>query len=363
MSTPAHPGGVPTGPQGLVPDPMLAPPLRWGVLGPGWIAERFIDAVRTGTRQEVVAVASRERDRARAFADRRSVPHAYGSYEELVTDPDVDVVYVATPHPAHHACALLAIEAGKHVLVEKPLALNEIQASDIAEAAGRRGVFAMEAMWTFFLPKMAALRAVLDGGVVGQPVSVIADHGEHFGPDHRIMRADLAGGPLLDLGTYPVALAVAVLGPVGELHAVGRMIPAGVQGQISIAMGHERGGQSALHTTVLSNTPTAATIAGTDGTVTVDGPFFTPGPFTVSASDGRELGRYDEPRVGHAALHFQAAELARCVAAGRLESAIRPLAESVRTMGVLDRIRERIGTTYDVDSSTDSDPDRSEQPA
>jgi predicted dehydrogenase len=341
-----------------VPDPMDAPPLRWGVLGPGWIAERFVDAVRTNTGQDVRAIASRDGSRAKVFAQALGIPHAYGSYEALVADPDIDAVYVATPHPAHHACALLAIEAGKHVLVEKPLALNAIQAQDIADAAARQRVFCLEALWTFFLPKFAAIRAALEDGLIGEPRSVIADHGEHFGPDHRIMRADLAGGPLLDLGIYPVALASAILGPVQTVHAVGGLIPAGVQGQISMTLQHDGGGQSALHTTILSNTPTSATIAGTDGTITIDGPFFTPGPFTVTASSGTVISRYDEPRVGHAALHFQAAELARCVAHGRTESSIRPLAESVRTMGVLDRIRGRIGTVY----QSDREPARSEIP-
>jgi predicted dehydrogenase len=343
--------GVPVGPEGLVPDPMEAPALRWGVLGPGWIAARFVHAMHAGTRQTVQAVASRDAARAQEFARRQGIPTAHGSYDALVADPEVDVIYVSTLHPAHHATARLAIDTGKHILIEKPLALNEIQGRDLAEAAHRNGVFAMEALWTSFLPKFAALRAVIGAGLIGEPVSVIADHGEHFGPEHRIMRPDLAGGPLLDLGTYPVALADSVLGPVDTVLAVGQLAPSGVQAQISIALSHAAGGQSTLHTTILSNTPTTATIAGTDGTITVDGPFFQPGPFSVTGSDGSDLGRYDEPRVGHDALYFEAAEVARCIAEGRLESPIRPLSDSLRTLSVLDRIRDRIGTIYDEDTT------------
>jgi len=354
---------VATGPAGLVPAPLSAPTLRWGVMGPGWIAERFVDALHAGTTQEVLGVASRDLRRAQAFADQRGVPRAYGSYDDLVADPDIDVVYVATPHPSHHACALLAIAAGKHVLVEKPLALNVIQADEIAAAARGEQVFAMEAMWTFFLPKLFAIRAVVDQGLIGRPVTLIADHGEHFDAGHRIQRADLAGGPLLDLGTYPVALASAFLGPAETVLAIGDLTPQGVAGQISIAIAHRDGGQSALHTTILSNTPTTATIAGTAGTIDIDGPFFTPGGFTVRGSDGTLLGRYDEPRTGHAGLHFQAAEVARCVGLGQVESPVRPLAESRQVLDILDRIRARIGTVFPADHIASTQTESQENPS
>ena len=190
------------------PDPMLAPPLRWGVLGPGWIAERFVGSLRRSTRQQVVAVASRDPGRAAAFAARWGVDRAYGGYQALVEDPQIDVVYVATPHNAHRPCALLAVEAGRHTLVEKPLALNAAEVQELAAAARGNGVFLMEALWMVFLPKFDVLRQVLADGLLGEVRSVLAEVGEHFGPEHRIMRADLAGGPLLDLGTYPVALLV-----------------------------------------------------------------------------------------------------------------------------------------------------------
>jgi predicted dehydrogenase len=283
----------------MIPDALDAPALRWGILGPGWIAERFARAALANTRQEILAVASRSTDRAHEFAARVGIPRAYGSYEALVADEEVDVVYVATPNPSHHPCALLALEAGKHTLVEKPIALNATQAGEIASAARRAGVFCMEALWSFFLPKFDAIRKVIDDGLLGEPVAVLADHCEHFTPDHRIHAATLAGGPLLDLGTYPVALALSVLGEPERVAAAGQDAPTGVNGQASILLTHCGARQSVLHTTILSDTPNRAVIAGTEATLTTAGPFFMPGDFCVRSharDDGR--ARRDPARLG-----------------------------------------------------------------
>jgi predicted dehydrogenase len=327
------------------PDPMLAPPLRWGVLGPGWIAERFVGSLRRSTRQQVVAVASRDPGRAAAFAARWGVDRAYGGYQALVEDPQVDVVYVATPHNAHRPCALLAIEAGRHTLVEKPLALNAAEVQELAAAARGNGVFLMEALWTVFLPRFDVLRQVLADGLLGQVKTVLAEVGEQFGPEHRIMRADLAGGPLLDLGTYPVALATMVLGPAERVLASGQPAPGGVNGQASILATHAGGAQSVLHTTLFSDTPTAATIAGTEATATLPGPFYQPGDLRVRFYDGAAL-EHREPAAGHGALHFQAAHLAAAVGDGLLESPLRPLADSLATIRVLDEVRGQLGVVF-----------------
>ncbi|MDT7580194.1 MAG: hypothetical protein QOK35_1458, partial [Pseudonocardiales bacterium] len=194
-------------PEPRSPDPMAAPPLRWGVLGTGWIAERFAAALHLATRQRVVAVGSRSVASAKEFADRTGIVRAHGSYADLVADPEVDVVYVATPHNHHRAHALLALDAGKHTLVEKPLALSAAEATEIADRAAAAGVYCAEALWTFYLPRYDVIRRVLADGVLGDVRSMLADHGEWFPATHRILRHDLAGGPLLDLGTYPLAVA------------------------------------------------------------------------------------------------------------------------------------------------------------
>ncbi|MBB2991715.1 putative dehydrogenase [Mycolicibacterium iranicum] len=339
-------------PSPRTPDPREAPTLRWGIVGPGWIAHRFVEALQNNTTQQVVAVASRDLTRAAAFASAWSLPAAYGSYRELLDDPGIDIVYIATTHPSHRDNAIEALDAGKHVLVEKPLAVDSAGAWAIADAARRADRFAGEAMWTKFLPKFDVLRQLLDDGALGEVHSVIADHGEFFTPDHRIYDAGLAGGPLLDLGTYPIALAHMVFGSFISVAAHGQDAIPGLNGQISAILTDTAGNQASLHTTMLADTPTSAVIAGRDATVHIDGPFFMPGPFTVTRHQGHpthpgHVLRYDEkPGVQADGLHFAATDAARVIAGGGVESEIHPLRYAIRTLEVADEIRRQLGITY-----------------
>ena len=210
-------------PLARTPNPMDAPPLRWGVLAPGRIAGSFVDALSRHTRQQVVAAGSRSLDRARAFADRFGIERAYSSYEQLVGDPDIDAVYVASPHSEHAAQALLAISAGKPVLVEKAFARNASEARQVVSAARAAGVLAMEAMWTRYLPQSDVIAQLLADGVLGEVVTVLADHGQSFDfdPNGRLFNPALAGGALLDLGVYPISFASFVLGNPDEIVATG----------------------------------------------------------------------------------------------------------------------------------------------
>ena len=333
-------------PDPRTPEPMVAPTLRWGVIGPGWIAERFVRAVQRNTGQRVLAVASRQTERSAAFAARHGIERSYGSYEQLLADPDVDVVYVATPHNAHFPCARSAISAGKHTVVEKPLALNAVQAGELRDLAAASGVFLMEALWSVFLPKFDVIRQLLADGVFGDVHTVLADHGEHFGAGHRILRHELAGGPMLDLGTYPISFAGFVLGEADRVRAVGEPHPAGVNGQVSAVLATTSGAQAVLNTTVFANTPTTGSICGTAATLAIDGPFYQPGPMTLTSVQGDRLN-YDEPTIAHEGLFFEAAEAARCIAEGRLESPLRPVADSLSTLRVMDEIRRQIGDMFD----------------
>ena len=330
-------------PSPRTPDPMEAPPLRWGLLGTGWIASRFAATLRANTTQQVYAVGSRSPVSASRFAAEVGAPVGYGSYEELVDDPDVDVVYVATPHNYHHEHARLALEANKHVVVEKPMGLDAAECRDLAEVAATRGCFLMEAMWTLFLPKLDVIRQLLESGALGRAHSVIADIGELFGPEHRILRADLAGGPFYDLGTYPITLATWVLGAPELVQAVGTtaptgISPSGVNGQTAVLLRTAAGGVGALHTTILGPTPTTATIVGSEATLVIDGPFYQPGGFTFTPHGGAPL-RYDEPRIAHAGLHYEATEVARRITKGELGSPLRPVEDTITTMMVMDAVR------------------------
>lgn len=327
---------------------MDAPPLRWGVLAPGGIARSFAQALQAGTTQRLQAVASRSLDRAQAFADEFGGPTAYGSYAELVDDPDVDVVYVASPHSEHHAQATLAIEAGKAVLVEKAFTRNAQEARDVAESATAATVFAMEAMWTRFLPHIDVVRRCLEDGLLGEVHTVMADHGQQLHPDGppRLADPSLAGGALLDLGIYPVSFAQFVLGEVTDVSAQGRLTPEGVDAQSGITLTFGSGALAVLGTSMLTRTATTASICGTRGRLELDGPFYRLGTTVrLLDTDGRQVDEYTSPAPEHG-LHFQAAEVARQVTAGETQSPLMPLDTSVAVMEVLDAVRAQLGVTY-----------------
>ena len=332
-------------PQPRMPDQDTVPRLRWGIVGPGWIAERFVSALKAHTRQDVAAVQSSDPARAKAFSSKFGIARAYGG-NDIFADADIDVVYVATVHPRHYPDAMAAIDAGKHVLVEKPLALNAAQATRLGDAARARGVMLMEAYWADFLPKFDVIRQLLADGALGKVRTVVADHGEWFGPEHRIMRPELAGGPMLDLGTYPVALATGILGRPARILASGEGAPSGVYGQASMLLTHADGAQSVLHTSILSHTPGDAVISGTDGMLTIPGRFYTPGPFTLTANDLKTTLVFEEPRSHYAQIFHQAVHLAACVGEGITQSPIRSLSDSILTLEVMDEVRRQLGITF-----------------
>jgi len=199
-------------PDSRIPPALEAPGIRWGILGTGWIADRFIRSVQAHTKQVIAAVGSRDPMRSAAFAVRYGIETAHGSYEALVGDDNLDVIYVATPHNLHHEHGMLAHKAGRNVFVEKPMALNRAQAADMVDLARDQGLFFAEALWTYFLPKFDVIAQLLDAGAIGEVLSVYTDYGEDLPPPHRIYDATLAGGPLLDLGTYPVSLIARLIG-------------------------------------------------------------------------------------------------------------------------------------------------------
>jgi predicted dehydrogenase len=332
-------------PVSTVPNPNEAPVLRWGILGPGWIADRFAESLTKNSTQQVVAVASRSGDRAAEFAGRHSLPTSYGSYGALLADPDIDIVYIATPHTEHHTNALASIAAGKHVLVEKPLAVDASRAAEIGAAGAEAGVFVGEAMWTKFLPKFDVLRQIVDNGVLGPIRTVLVDHGEYFTTDHRIYDPALAGGPLLDLGTYDASFVHAVLGVPESIIAVGQPANDELNGQVSAVLSHTGGNHSVMNTTILSNTPTSATICGRDGTLTIEGPFFMPGSFTMTLRSGEKLEYREDKGVQVDGLHYAAVDAARAIGEGRLESSVHTIEDAVQTLAIIDAIRRQLGIT------------------
>ena len=330
------------------PDPHEAPTLRWGILAPGGIARSFATALRAASGQALQAVASRSLSRAQAFADEFAVTTAYGSYDELVADPDVDVVYVASPHSEHRAHALLATAAGKPVLVEKAFARNGNEARDIVESAAAAGVFAMEAMWTRFLPHIDVVRRCLEDELLGEVHTVHADHGQRLHPDGpaRLSEPSLAGGALLDLGIYPVSFAHFVLGDFVDVTASGTRTDKGVDAQASIGVTSSRGAMGVLGATMLTKTSTRAAVCGTEARLEIDGNFYAPQAVVrLVDNDGTELDRFTNPDPRHG-LHFEACEVARQVSSGATESPLMPLAETLTIMDALDDVRAQIGVRF-----------------
>ncbi len=329
----------------LVEDPRSAPSLRWGVLGPGRIAHRFVREALAYTAQLVTAVGSRSGARAGAFAHEFGIENVHDDYESLVADPDVDVVYVATPHSHHLENALLAIAAGKHVLVEKPVTRNASEARRMFGAAREAGVFVMEAMWTSFLPHVRELNALLERGEIGTVVGLAADHGQalSFGPEHRLMNPDLAGGAILDLGVYPISFAHLVLGQPDAITAVGSLTPTGVDGHASLALSYRSGAYALLDTTLWAATPCVAWIAGDRGRVVVERQFYHPTQFRLTRLDGTSW-TYDGRVPG--GFQYQIAEVARAVAAGETQSPLRTWHATVEVLEIMDTARDQLGVVY-----------------
>ena len=329
------------------PDPSDAPPLRWGVLAPGEIARDFTAALHRHTAQRVVAVGSRSAERAAAFAAEHGVERSYGSYEQLVGDPHVDVIYIASPHSQHTEHALLAITAGKNVLIEKPIAADAAGARLIADAARAAGVFAMEAMWTRYLPQSDILRRLLDDGAFGDLRVVTADFGAlvPFDASSRMFDPALAGGALLDLGVYAVSWASFALGKPARVFADGTLAATGVDEQAAVLLGYPSGAQALLSTGLRASTPSRATICGSRGRVETDSPFWAASGLRFFAADGSPAASWTDPynRPHREGMAYEAAALARFVAEGRTESPVHPLHEAVETLETIDEARRQLG--------------------
>jgi len=327
-------------------DPADAPPLRWGVIGPGVIAGDFTDALHAHTRQRMVACGSRSAERAAAFAAAHGVERAHASYEALVGDPEVDVVYVATPHSEHLEHALLAIRAGKHVLIEKPMAADADQGGQIVAAAREAGVFAMEAMWTRYLPQTDIARQLLADGALGEVRVVTADFGGRatFDATGRLWDPALAGGALLDLGVYVVSWASFALGAPAGIIATGTLASTGVDEQAALVLTSASGGQALLSTGLRAGTPSLATISGSDARIETDSPFWAASGLRVRRSDGVVV-HWTDPynRPYRQGMSYEAAALARFVAEGRTESPLHSLDEAVSTLATIDEARRQLG--------------------
>jgi predicted dehydrogenase len=320
--------------------------IRWGVVGPGRIAENVMGDFAHVPGARPVAVASRSADRARAFAERHGIERAHGSYADILTDPDVDVLYVATPHPQHHAIALSAIDAGKALLVEKAFTATPAGAAEVVDRARERGVFVMEAMWTRFQPAVVAVRDLIADGAIGEVRSVQADLGvsREFDPADRLFALELGGGALLDVGVYVVSFAQMLLGTPDTVTATGSRFPTGVDAEAALLLGWADGRSATLTTSLRHHTPGQARVFGTAGWIDVLPRFHHPDTIVLHRA-GAEPETITRPATGVGYAH-ELAEVSECLRAGRTESAVMPLADTLAVQTVLGEAAGQLGVRH-----------------
>lgn len=326
--------------------------IRWGILGTGKIAKAFATALLDTPGATLAAVASRTVDSATKFGQEFGAERFHGSYQALADDPEVDVIYIGTPHPMHHENALMCLNGGKGVLVEKSFTMNRRQAEDIINLARAKKLFVMEAMWTRFMPAVVEAKRIVDSGEIGVPANVTADFGFNadVGPEHRLFAPELGGGALLDLGIYPLSMSSFFLGPVTAVKAQAEMAPTGVDMQTAFTLSHQDGGVSSCACSLRSRTPTELTISGSKGFVRLHDRFHNTETITVTVVDGaaRDERTINLPRSGNGYTH-EAQEVGRCIRAGLIESPVMPHEETLSLMGTLDEIRAQIGLRYGAD--------------
>lgn len=321
----------------------------WGILGPGGIARAFAKDLTLLEGHTIGAVGSRSLANAQSFADEFGGT-AYGSYEELVNDSTIDAIYVATPHPAHHDNVILALNAGKPVLCEKPFAVNAQEAQAMVDAASRNNVALMEAMWARFLPHYAKVREIVASGVLGPILSIHADHGQRLADQNipRLVEPNLAGGALLDLGIYPISFAHMILGNPLSIKSTAVMTDKGVDAQTSMIFTYDNGAQSILTTTMIEQTPCRAVVAGLNGWLEIDRTFYNPANMRVVLNDG-SITQYPSQYSGHG-LREQAEIFKQLVQSGKFESEILSWQDTVDIMKTMDTVREQIGLKYPFES-------------
>jgi len=320
--------------------------IRWGICGTGKIADKFVESLANVADAEVVAVGSRTQGRSADFALAHDIPRYHDSYVDLAADDAVDVVYVANTQDGHRDATILMLEAGRHVLCEKPIGMNSAQLEEMIVAAQRNQRFLMEALWSRFLPGYATLTELLDAETVGTIRLIEANFAFRVPDDvkrgHRLFDLDRGGGALLDIGIYPLQLAQLVLGAPVRVAAVGSLSPEGIDEQVAFVTEHEGGASAVMFTSLIAAGSCGARIVGDDGVITIDPTFHAPSRLRV-ARDGHDEEIYD---VEAPSLHHQVPEVHRCIRAGRLESDVMPWSESRALHATLDDIRRQIDLVY-----------------
>lgn len=318
--------------------------LKWGFLSAGGIATAVAEDFQIAG-LKIQAVGARDFAKANEFADKFDIPHRHQGYETLVNDPEVDIIYISTLHPFHKRDALLALNAGKHILLEKPFTINSHEAKEIEALATSKNLFVMEAMWTRFLPSMDAIFDVINSGVLGEIELLIADHSQALTHIPRLVERELGGGALLDLGIYPISLAHRIFGKPSAITSKARFNHEKVDATTSMIFEYVGGKQATMTTSFLGAGPVNATILGSLGRIEIDKSFYAQTTFRVFNRNGEVIKSYDE-KINGQGRQYQAIHVEDCVRNGLTQSPVMSLRESVEIMQVMDDVRAQIGLTY-----------------
>lgn len=318
---------------------------NWGIVGTGWIAKKMAEALPYVPQSKLFAVASRNLSTATEFANAYG-GKAYGSYEDLMNDPDIDIIYIATPHNYHCENTLLAISKGKHVLCEKPFAVNGQEVRRMIDAAREKNVFLMEALWTRFNPRVIKIKEIIDSGKLGKVNLLTSNFGERkpFSPDNRFFSNDLIGGALLDMGIYSLFTALYLLGKPKSVIAAGTIGDTGVDTNCSFSLLYDDNKLATIYTSLLAETDSTTTIFCEKGDIHVGQYVYAPQNISVALTN-LEQEEITIPVEGNL-YNYEAAELIYCLENGRIQSEKWSWDDSIMMMDIMDEIRKQIGLIY-----------------
>ncbi|MCY4361608.1 MAG: Gfo/Idh/MocA family oxidoreductase [Gammaproteobacteria bacterium] len=320
--------------------------IKWGILGTGRIAGSFAAALNSFNDAELYGVASRSAEKAGAFSREHSVTKSFHDYESLAADPEVDVVYIATPHSLHKENSLMCLEHGNAVLCEKPFAINAVEAYSVIAYARQRQLFLMEAMWTRFIPAAIKLKQLVADKTIGEIRYLFAGGAflPEFDPDFYLFRKDLGGGVLLDAGVYLVSLASWLLGYPDKIRCAGRLNEHGIDEHEAMLLEYDSGAIAGLYVSMRTRSSPDITILGSKGKIYVHPPLFCPSKIILSLFDEEET-EITLPFASNG-YQFEAMEVHRCLREGKTESAVMPLGETLGIMRTMDEIRGQFGLKY-----------------
>lgn len=320
--------------------------IRWGIMSTGNIANAFATGANFLGDAEIIAVGSRSQASADAFGAKHNIPRRYDSYEALANDPDVDVIYIGTPHPFHAENTLLCLNSGKHVLCEKPFTLNASESEICIQLAHEKGLFLMEAIWMRYIPAIVRLRELINNGVIGAIKLIKADFAFHlpFDAKHRAYNPALGGGSLLDVGIYPISFTTMLLGHPKAVHAYADIGQTGIDEQATMLFQYDNGATALLSSGIHGELPNDAVVKGTKGYIQVHSPMWVPERLTLHLY-GQEPQIIDLPYESNG-YNYEAAEVAACLRAGKTESDMMPHSETLATMRLMDGIRASWGMSY-----------------